>query len=911
MPSTALLERVREVAAVRAAIDDAVAGRGGLVAIAGEAGVGKTALLDAARTTGADRGMRVLSARGGGLERTLPFGVLRQLVEPVAGPLPTDPSAELDDLHAVVAELARRGPLLLAIDDVHWVDAASLRFIAELARRGAAQPVLTVAAMRLGEPGGANAALLQHAATTLRPAPLTRAATGELTRATLGDAADPRFADACHDATGGNPLLAVGLLAGARGQGLMGTAADVPWIADAGARAAGREFLARIARGGTAATAVADAVALLDADAEPALVAEIAGLDPAAAAAELAALHAAGVVEGERPVRFRHPLIRTAVYAGIGPATRSRRHQRAAELLGAAGREPERVARHLLATAPAADRATVDRLRAAAISALAAGAPETAARYLRRALAEPPPRTLRAEVARELGTALLGVDPAEAVEPLRNALAIAPDGEQRARATLLLAGALGESGQPHEAVELLEATPRTGAAAGPLAAELEAELLVWALASTRDGRHDERVARLAQAAARAGGDEAARSAARKLQVLRAWAIVGGSDGTAADALNMTERALGVDDVFADHETGMIAATTLIQLDAVDTADRLLADGLEELRGTGRQARAAALHAHRVHALSRAGRLREAEAEARAAWALAADRGPGSVAWWHAIGGLLQALVALGASAEAVALAESLVLGRDAPELLTVASPHELRGRTRLLTGDLEAGVADLLECGRRLEERGWTNPARSEWSTAVTPALAALGREREAGEIAEQTLERARRFGADGTLARALRAAGLTVGGTRGRTLLAESVELLEPLPLRVELARSQVELGAALRRANQRVAARERLAAGGELAARCGATALANRAAQELAATGASNRRRALSGPGALTVSERRVARLAAAGLTNRETARRLSVTPKTVERHLTHIYQKLGIGSRDQLAAALADVA
>lgn len=929
MPSKALLEREREIAAVRAAIDAAVAGRGSLAAVVGEAGIGKTTLLDSAREICAERGVRVLSARGGELERELSFGAARQLFEPFAGPVathplhalgpgqaaPTDPSAALEGLYELVADLAEGGPLMLAIDDAHWVDSASLRFLGHLARRGEGLPVLTLAATRLGEPG-TDAELLERelldlAAATIQPAPLTRAATAGLVRATLAEAADARFADACHDATGGNPFLTTELLAGARARGLAGDADDVAWIDDMGPRSVARGVLERVARAGPDTSVVADAVALLGGDAEPAQIASLAGLDAAAVADALVALRGAGVLTGDRAARFRHPLIRAAVYDGIGPATRSRRHQRAAALLRAAGGEPERIASHLMATTPAANAETVDGLRAAADSALRAGAPDAAARYLRRALAEPPPHATRAEVAFDLGAAQFGFAPAEAVEPLRATLAADPDRELRARATLLLAKALNHAGRPGEGVELLEAATASGAPDAPLATEIEAELLVWALWWADDDRRAEHLARLERAAARVAGEVTlgtAGGAARKIQILRAWTLVGGGDGTAAEALDLTERALGDGIAFDDYETGTIAAMTLICLDAVDAADRLLAGGLEELRQAGRLAQTPFLHAHHAHALSRAGRLREAEQQARAGWALAAELGPGVAVWWYAVCGLLQVLVARGASGEATALVESQGLGRDLPDVVVVPLPRELRGRARLLAGDLDAGVADLLACGRWFEQRGWTNPARSEWSTAVTPALAALGRAREAGEIAERTLERARRFGAAGTLARALRAAGLVVGGTRGRALMAESVELLERLPLRAELARSQVELGAALRRANQRVAARERLDAGRELATSCGATALAERAAQELAATGANNRREALSGPGALTASERRVARLAADGLTNREAAQRLSVTSKTVERHLTHIYQKLEIGSRDELPAALA---
>jgi DNA-binding NarL/FixJ family response regulator len=147
----------------------------------------------------------------------------------------------------------------------------------------------------------------------------------------------------------------------------------------------------------------------------------------------------------------------------------------------------------------------------------------------------------------------------------------------------------------------------------------------------------------------------------------------------------------------------------------------------------------------------------------------------------------------------------------------------------------------------------------------------------------------------------------LAVGGDRGLKLLAASVEVLNGSGARVEHARSLVELGAALRRNGRRAEARELLAQGTELADSCGATALTDRALDELRATGARPRRMARSGINALTPSELRVARLAADGMTNRDIAQALFVTVRTVEVHLTHCYQKLGISSRDELHDAL----
>ena len=152
-----------------------------------------------------------------------------------------------------------------------------------------------------------------------------------------------------------------------------------------------------------------------------------------------------------------------------------------------------------------------------------------------------------------------------------------------------------------------------------------------------------------------------------------------------------------------------------------------------------------------------------------------------------------------------------------------------------------------------------------------------------------------------------MRAFGEIEGGENGLRLLSEAADVLERAPSRLEHARALVELGAALRRSNRRADARGPLRAGLDLADRCGATKLSERARTELRASGARPRREALSGPAALTPSERRIADMAASGLSNPEIAQSLFVTVKTVEGHLSGVYRKLDVRSRTELGDAL----
>jgi DNA-binding CsgD family transcriptional regulator len=202
------------------------------------------------------------------------------------------------------------------------------------------------------------------------------------------------------------------------------------------------------------------------------------------------------------------------------------------------------------------------------------------------------------------------------------------------------------------------------------------------------------------------------------------------------------------------------------------------------------------------------------------------------------------------------------------------------------------------------------NPASSypSWRSLAAQAQFALGRSDEALELMREDVRLARSWGAPRCLGRALRILGTLEGGEAGFEHLREAVSLLESSPAQLEHAHALTDLGAALRRDNHRQEAREPLRQALELAHRCSATPLAERAQGELLATGARPRRRALSGVDALTPSERRIAAMAAEGLSNREIAQDLFLTPRTVEFHLSNSFRKLDISARTQLPEALA---
>jgi DNA-binding CsgD family transcriptional regulator len=231
---------------------------------------------------------------------------------------------------------------------------------------------------------------------------------------------------------------------------------------------------------------------------------------------------------------------------------------------------------------------------------------------------------------------------------------------------------------------------------------------------------------------------------------------------------------------------------------------------------------------------------------------------------------------------------------------------EVRGRLALADGDFPAARTELRAAAGIYCALHAFNPNLTCWRSAL--ALAIAGEDRaEALRLADGELADARRLGVARPAGIALRTRGILAGGEQGLSDLREAVEVLAGANARLEHARALVEFGAALRRGNQRAAAREPLRAGLDLAYRCGATRLAHRASGELRATGARPRRAVLTGLEALTASERRIAELAETGMSNPEIAQALFVTLNTVEGHLRHVYQKLSISSRRELTVAL----
>ena len=350
---------------------------------------------------------------------------------------------------------------------------------------------------------------------------------------------------------------------------------------------------------------------------------------------------------------------------------------------------------------------------------------------------------------------------------------------------------------------------------------------------------------------------------------------------------------------------LIGLLTLRYAEQYDLATRLLEVALEGARREGHATRQGLIHGQRAMIALAQGSIHDAQIEA--------DTGLLLVEEPHfAIVQLVA--VAIGAHVErgeldaADALATRVTPATIAEDGTYMPAFLDARGCLRIAQGRSEDGVADLLWAGRLMKEsRGLPWPG--DWRIHAAPALSALGQHHLADQLAREQLALARRIGVPGALGMSLHAAGLVAGGAEGQAMLFEAVATLEHSPARLELAHALADLGAQLSRAHRRAEGRDTLRRAIKLAGECGALALAERAMAELHAGPGRRARTELTGPSALTAAEWRVCREAAAGQTNRELAQALFVTEKTIERHLSSAYAKLGIRSRFQLAAAIGD--
>jgi DNA-binding CsgD family transcriptional regulator len=913
-----LVGRERELEA----LDELIGHGGGVLMLEGGAGIGKTALVDAARGRGRLAGALVLSARGDELETAYPYGVVRQWLErewASAGADPGDPAelalsrspsaapagedASLGILHALylfLSDLSQRCPVLLTLDDAQWADLPSLRFLVYIKHRLDGLPIGVVVATRPDADALLDRVRRDPAVDARALGPLDERAAARLLEREFGTPVGGRFVAACVRVTGGNPLYLRELARALSTEDVAPRDDRVARVHEIGVEALSGHVLRRVIAAGPDALRLAGAMCVLGDGGALRHAAAMAGLAPARAGVLAGLLVRAAILRDDDPVRFVHPIVRRVLVEQLTSIERDDLHRHAARLLIEARAAPEQAAAHLLLTRPSASDWSVETLRAAAAEAMARSAFEAASLYLRRALDEPPDGAAKLAVERELGIAEAQLHDPRGVERLRRVREASDDPLQRAEIALDLAPAYMDLFRPIEACQVFEdALAELNDDDSELRHLLEAGLAMSAWMETETVPSGVRVLGKYW-------DHTPRGPLGRV-ILAQNAMTGLMTGQPAEHVRAAARD-ALHDAGEDDSRGTfeVALSALILAEGFDEASAGLerALGLRAIRVV--QRRMASMETLAGLLALRLGALGEAELRLRAALELTpAAAGP---AGWLVVRGLLaSALTSQGNLAEA-----ERVL-RDAPPEpwpMDQLSSLALAGRAELhlAHGRLSQGVDDLLRIGElQRQSGGATAPAAHYWRARAALALHALGRSEEARTMLADELGRARAFGAPVALGSTLRAAGIVEGGRHGLDLLREALTILHTSPAVLERALAHVELGAALRRDNQRRAARAELDAGLRLAQSWGARPLAQRAYDELAASGTRLRPADLEDRDTLTPSELRVAQYAAKGLTNREIAAQLYLSPKTVEMHLGRAYRKLDITGRPQLAEAL----
>lgn len=904
-----LLGRERERQELDRALRAARTGSSATLALVGEPGIGKTALLD--ELAGRADGMQLLRARGIESEAHIPFASLLELVRPALGALGRIPAPQAVALESalalrpataqerfaigaatlsLLAAHAEDVPVAVLVDDAQWLDASSAQALLFAIRRLIADPIAVVIAARAGEPSLLDGADLP----TLRLGGLTDAETAQLLPGT-----PPELATRLCAATAGNPLALLEL--GSDGPELALAPAGAPVLVssrishafvrriDALSPAAQQALL-------LAATSESDDLALLE-RAAAGLGTDLEEL-PAAEQAGLLSLRAGRL-------DFRHPLVRSAIYARAPAEQRRAAHRALANALP--DRDVDRRAWHLAAAATGPDGAACAALAQAGERARARSAYPTAA------------------VAFE-SAARLSADPAE-----------------RARLLLQAADSSWEGGLPERALELLDELRVTA----PVPATLvDADHLAGHIATRRgpvmtghailvaaaeQAEPEQAVAMLAEAAAAcfyAGNPAEMVAAAERAQALLAPGAPARTHFLAATALGMAwivggDAAAGAEAIhraIALAETSPELSEDLQLLPWLAVAPIFLREA-----ATGRSLLERALAGARARsalgALPLTLNLIARDQATTDGWSLAevsyreaislAEESDQRAALAFALSGLAWLQARRGREPECRAAAtQALKLSRELGTRL-----HEVWATAAL--GELELGLgraeeaAAQFETQRRLLGELRITDADLSPDPDLIDAYLRLGRHEDAQRIEREFASAAEAKGQPWSLARARRCAGLLAGDEELAARFEAALRLHERTPDVFEAARTRLAYGERLRRARRRVQARRPLRAALATFELLDAAPWAERARTELAATGETLRRRDPTTRDELTAQELQIALLLAGGKTTRETAAALFISPKTVEYHLRHVYLKLGVHSREELSRALAQTA
>jgi DNA-binding CsgD family transcriptional regulator len=909
-----LIGRRQELAAIDAFLDPDADGAAALV-LEGEAGIGKTSVWREGTARAQAGGYRVLTARPVGAEVRLSFAGLGDLLaEPAIDTLPRLPAPQRRALEAALAladadeppdprtvglalagvlrELSASGPVLLAVDDLQWLDASSGELLGFSLRRLVAERVQLLAAVRIGPSVGVpfelDRALGDERLRRLRLGPLSLGALHELLRSRLELALARPTLVRLHATTGGNPFFALEV-----GRELVRLGVEPapgqPLPVPDDLRALLRGRLRRLSEPTRSVLLLAAALPRPTVD----LLEAIHG-SPEHVAAELDAACQAGVIElDEERVRFTHPLLADVCDAEAPARQRRTVHARIAEVVG----DREASALHLALAAEGPDDTAARSLADAARQAAGRGAPGAAAEFWDLAARlTPPERDVdRRERMLEAADSRLRVgDVVGARAQFERLLADARDARERAELVLRLARTHDDDVEI--ALALCRDALREGGDDDGFSAR--AHLYMNSLHERRgDMRGALRHARRALDLAESVGDEGLLAAA----LLRtAWFEIGTLDLTPG----LIERAIDVEG------PGRIAAFRLACQDRLDEARTLVEGHLAMATVEGDESSSVILLYYLTELECAAGNWARADELAAECYELSQRRGlepEGSVA----LGCRAFVDARLGRVGDARRAGErGVALAAAAGDETFRLRIGGILGFLELSLGNLEAAASHLRDLPARLVEMGWNEPAIAlpVWPDAIE-ALIGVGELELARSYLHQYDERIRTFRTPSALATAARCHGLLAGAERdlegARTWFRRSLSEHERGPRPLDRARTLLALGMLERRAKQKRAAREALQEALAIFEELGARLWAERARDELARIGG----RPVAAD-ELTPAEQRVAELVAAGRTNRETAAALVVSTHTVDSQLRSVYRKLGIRSRTELARRYAEL-
>jgi DNA-binding CsgD family transcriptional regulator len=882
------------------------------IAFEGEAGIGKSTLWLAAVDTARERGLRVLSARPAESERSLANAALGDLIEealdevlPALTPpqrralevalLVEDASGRPVDARALgvavrnALQLLAADGLVVAIDDLQWLDASSASALGFALRRLPESYVTVVWSRRLGmreQASPVEAAFEAGRIARVRVGPLSAGAIQRIIQGRLSRAVARPTLLRLHEISGGNPFYAVEL---ARALGPQTTARDPTERLPLPERL--EELVAARLEGFGGATREALVLASADARLTPGQLADL-GIERSALEPALAdkVIDLSGGT-----LRFSHPLLASVLYQGLSPGERNAAHGRLAEVAA----DPVARARHLALSTDTPDAELAATLEDAAAATSAQGAPIAAAELGEQALrltpAEDRAGTDRRTIA--LARAHLAAGEVERARALALGLVsrAAPGGE-RAEALVLQADV--ESENVPRAVPLLEA-----ALLEPVPPAVRASIhqrLSLMLRFTHGLPAAERHARAAVELAKQVDDTS-----RLAEATGGLALIRFNAGK-ADALRLAERAYRLASPHALPDVGFALAHVLVWSAHIERARSLLESLYRDWSARDERIAAYALWYRSVVEL-RAGRLALAGDLAEQARTLSAQYAYDEVEAPQTLGPL--ALVAAHQGDLERARELAVEIGRLA-ELLgaRLSMPPVVLAIVDLWSGDAGAAVAGFSVAEQIENAPDRIEPGMAWWRAEQIEALLECGRVDDAVERLDSWEADARRLSHDWVLAHATRCRGL-VAAARGEVdeataLLADAVSRHEAVGDPFGRARALLALGVIRRRARQKRAAREAIEAACAGFEGLGAAGWAGRAKGELGTIGGRTR---VEG---LTSAERRVADLVAKGRTNSEVAATLFLTERTVASHLSRIYAKLGVRSRTELARKLADV-